>query len=223
MKRQSIYTENDSHKPIYDEWENLAPESVKKSAQTKLPTSFVPWNISVKNSGAFNDFNTQYREKRGRNHNNKHRLPNYMGGNNAKGFYKHATEDYFSRDETIKCKYKIRKPKRMEINRDELAKQEQRTTEGAEIRGLETALNIAKAKAEVKLVEKTKRNRGGWNAGKDSGAFQGGFNYTGYNATQIKKDNEFKRLNSQQDEFRSIVEGEIANSGGNANIVQMPE
>jgi len=49
------------------------------------------------------------------------------------------------------------------------------------------------------------------------------FAYTGYNDTQIKKDNKFKELNAKQDEFRSIVEGEIMNSGGNVNIVQMPE
>jgi len=222
MKRQSIFTENDNHKPIYDEWEKLAPTSVKKTAQNALPNTFKPYNVSVRHSGAFNDFNTQFREKRGRNHTNKYRLPNYMGGNNAKGRYKHATEDYFSKDETIKVKYKMRKPKRMEIGRDILAEQEQRTTEGAEIRG-KVKLNPRKAKAEINLIERTKRNRGGWNAGKDSGAFQGGFAYTGYNDTQIKKDSKFKELNAQQDEFRSIVEGEIMNSGDNANIVQMPE
>ena len=220
MKRQSIYTENDNYKPAYDEWEKLAPSSIKKSAQKKLPNTFVPYNVSVKHSGAFNDFNKNFREKRGRNHNNKHRLLNYMGGNNAKGKYKHNTEDYFSKDETIKCKYKIRKPKRMELNRDEVAKQEQRTTEGAEICGKQTALNIRKAKAQVKLIEKTKRNRGGWNAGKDSGAFQGGFDYTGYNNTQIKKDNQFKKLNAQQNEFRSFVESEVMNSGCNKNLVR---
>ena len=221
MKRQSIYTENDNYSPMYDEWEKLTP-SVKKTEQTKLPNTFVPYNVSVRHSGAFNDFNSQFREKRGRNHNNKHRLPNYMGGNNAKGLYKHSTQDYFSKDETIKVKYKMRKPKRMEINRDILAEQEQRTTEGPEIRG-QVKLDPRKAKAEVNLIERTKRNRGGWNAGKDSGAFQGGFSYTGYNATQIKKDSKFKELNAQQTEFRSIISGEIMNSGGNENIVQMPE
>jgi len=221
MKRQSIYTENDSYTPMYDEWEKLTP-SVKKTEQKPLPNTFKPYNVSVEHSGAFNDFNTQFREKRGRNHNNRYRLPNYMGGNNAKGMYKHATEDYFSKDETLKVKYKMRKPKRMEIDRDVLAEQEQRTTEGTEIKG-KVKLDKKKAKAEVNLIERTKRNRGGWNAGKDSGAFQGGFSYTGYNATQIKRDNKFKQLNAQQDEFRSIVEGEIMNSGGNANIVQMPE
>jgi len=221
MKRVSIYTENDNYSPMYDEWEKLTP-SVKKTEQTKLPNTFVPYNVSVRHSGAFNDFNSQFREKRGRNHNNKHRLPNYMGGNNAKGLYKHSTQDYFSKDETIKVKYKMRKPKRMEINRDILAEQEQRTTEGPEIRG-QVKLDPRKAKAEVNLIERTKRNRGGWNAGKDSGAFQGGFSYTGYNATQIKKDSKFKELNAQQTEFRSIISGEIMNSGGNENIVQMPE
>lgn len=222
MKKQSIYTENDNYKSAYDEWEKLAP-SLTRSSSIPVPQSFKPYNVAVEHSGAFNDFNQNVKKKRGFNHNNKFRLLNYMGGNNAKGLYKHDSEDYFSKDETVKIKYKMRKPKTLKINRDELAKQEQRTTEGAEIAGLETSLNINKAKAEVKFVEKTKSNRGGWNAGKDSGAFQGGFSYTGYNASQIKRDSVFKQLNSQQTEFRSIIEGEIMNSGGNANIVQQPE
>lgn len=221
MKRQSIYTENDNYAPAYDSWEKLTP-SVKKPPSAPIPSTFKPYNISVRYSGAFNDFNKQFREKRQMPHENKFRLKNYMGGNNAKGLYKQDQEDYFSKDETLKLKYKMRKVKRMEVDRDELATQEQRTTEGAEICG-KVELDARKAKAEVNLIERTKRNRGGWNAGKDAGAFQGGFDYTGYNATQVKKDNEFKKLNAQQDEFRSIVEGEIMNSGDNANIVQMPE
>lgn len=221
MKRQSIYTENDSYKSAYDSWEKLTP-SVTKAPSAPIPSTFKPWNISTRHSGAFNDFNKQFRDKRQIPGENKFRLKNFMGGNNAKGLYKQDQEDYFMKDETLKIKYKMRKEKRMEVDRDELATQEQRTTEGAEIRG-QVQLNERKARAEINLIERTKRNRGGWNAGKDAGAFQAGFDYTGYNATQVKKDNEFKKLNAQQDEFRSIVEGEMMNSGGNANIVQQPE
>ena len=146
-----------------------------------------------------------------------------MGGNNGKGLYKHKTQNYFEKDETLNIKYKMRKIKEMLLDPVETERQEQRTTEGTEIRGKETMLNQSKAQTDINKLFKQKRNRGGRSGGKDGGAYQGGFSYTGYDKDIVKKDNEFKKLNAEQDEFRSIVEGEIENSGGNANIVQMPE
>ena len=223
MKRQSIYTENDEHTKLFDTFDKLVPKKLDKAEQVAIPQTFKPTNISVRRSGAFNDFNKKFKDVRGHNHNNKFRLLNYMGGNNGKGLYKHNTQDYFEKDETLKIKYKMRKIKEMLLDPVETERQEQRTTEGTEIKGQETMLNKNKAQADINKLFKQKRNRGGRSGGKDGGAYQGGFSYTGYDKDIVKKDNEFKKLNAEQDEFRSIVEGEIENSGGNANIVQMPE
>jgi len=222
MKRQLIYTENDDHKKLFDENDKLVP-FIGKSGTKPIPQTFVPYNISVRRSGAFNDFNKKFKEVRGHNHPNRYRLVDYMGGNNAKGLYKHSTQDYFEKDETLRTKYKVRVEKEMKLDPVETEKQEQRTTEGTEIKGAETALDKNKAQADINKLFKQKRNRGGRNGGKDGGAYQGGFSYTGYNKDIVKKDNEFKKKNSEQNEFRSIVEGEIKNSGDNAKIVQMPE
>ena len=129
----------------------------------------------------------------------------------------------FEKDETLKVKYKMRKIKEMKLDPVETEKQEQRTTEGTEIRGRETMLNQSKAQTDINKLFKQKRNRGGRSGGKEGGAYQGGFNYINYGKEQVKQDNEFKKKNAEQDEFRSIVEGEILNSGDNKNIVQMPE
>ena len=223
MKRQSIYTENDEHTKLFDTFDKLVPKKLDKTEQKEIPQTFKPYNISVRRSGAFNDFNKKFKDVRGHNHNNKFRLLNFMGGNNGKGLYKHNTQDYFEKDETLKMKYKMRKIKEMVLDPVETERQEQRTTEGTEIKGQETMLNKNKAQADINKLFKQKRNRGGRSGGKDGGAYQGGFSYTGYDKDIVKKDNEFKKLNAEQDEFRSIVEGEIENSGGNANIVQMPE
>jgi len=223
MKRQSIYTENDEHTKLFDTFDKLVPKKLDKTEQKEIPQTFKPYNISVRRSGAFNDFNKKFKDVRGHNHNNKFRLLNFMGGNNGKGLYKHNTQDYFEKDETLNMKYKMRKIKEMVLDPVETERQEQRTTEGTEIKGQETMLNKNKAQADINKLFKQKRNRGGRSGGKDGGAYQGGFSYTGYDKDIVKKDNEFKKLNAEQDEFRSIVEGEIENSGGNANIVQMPE
>ncbi len=223
MKRQYIYTENDDHSKLFDSFDKLVPKKLGTSERKEMPQKFVPYNISVRRSGAFNDFNKKFKEVRGHNHNNKFRLLNYMGGNNAKGLYKHYSQDAFEKDETLKVKYKMRKIKEMKLDPVENEKQEQRTTEGTEIRGAETALDKNKAQADINMLFKQKRNRGGRSGGKDGGAYQGGFNYVNYGKEQVKKDNEFKKKNAEQDEFRSIVEGEILNSGDNKNIVQMPE
>ena len=222
MKRQSIYTENDEHTKLFDTFDKLVPKKLDKTEQKEIPQTFKPYNISVRRSGAFNDFNKKFKDVRGHNHNNKFRLLNFMGGNNGKGLYKHNTQDYFEKDETLNMKYKMRKIKEMVLDPVETERQEQRTTEGTEIKGQETMLNKNKAQADINKLFKQKRNRGGRSGGKDGGAYQGGFSYTGYDKDIVKKDNEFKKLNAEQDEFRSIVEGEIENSGGNANIVQMP-
>jgi len=222
MKRQSIYTENDEHTKLFDTFDKLVPKKLDKTEQKEIPQTFKPYNISVRRSGAFNDFNKKFKDVRGHNHNNKFRLLNFMGGNNGKGLYKHNTQDYFEKDETLNIKYKMRKIKEMLLDPVETERQEQRTTEGTEIKGQETMLNKNKAQADINKLFKQKRNRGGRSGGKDGGAYQGGFSYTGYDKDIVKKDNEFKKLNAEQDEFRSIVEGEIENSGGNANIVQMP-
>ena len=223
MKRQSIYTENDEHTKLFDTFDKLVPKKLDKTEQKEIPQTFKPYNISVRRSGAFNDFNKKFKDVRGHNHNNKFRLLNFMGGNNGKGLYKHNTQDYFEKDETLNMKYKMRKIKEMVLDPVETERQEQRTTEGTEIKGQETMLNKNKAQADINKLFKQKRNRGGRSGGKDGGAYQGGFSYTGYDKDIVKKDNEFKKLNAEQDEFRSIVEGEIENSGGNANIVQIPE
>tara|TARA_R110000787_G_scaffold138493_3_gene252137 strand:- start:646 stop:1317 length:672 start_codon:yes stop_codon:yes gene_type:complete len=223
MKRQSIYTENDEHTKLFDTFDKLVPKKLDKAEQVAIPQTFKPTNISVRRSGAFNDFNKKFKDVRGHNHPNKFRLLNYMGGNNGKGLYKHNTQDYFEKDETLKIKYKMRKIKEMLLDPVETERQEQRTTEGTEIKGQETMLNKNKAQADINKLFKQKRNRGGRSGGKDGGAYQGGFSYTGYDKDIVKKDNEFKKLNAEQDEFRSIISGEIENSGGNANIVQMPE
>jgi len=223
MKRQSIYTENDEHTKLFDTFDKLVPKKLDKTEQKEIPQTFKPYNISVRRSGAFNDFNKKFKDVRGHNHNNKFRLLNFMGGNNGKGLYKHNTQDYFEKDETLNMKYKMRKIKEMVLDPVETERQEQRTTEGTEIKGQETMLNKNKAQADINKLFKQKRNRGGRSGGKDGGAYQGGFSYTGYDKDIVKKDNEFKKLNAEQDEFRSIVEGEIENSGGNANVVQMPE
>ena len=223
MKRQSIYTENDEHTKLFDTFDKLVPKKLDKTEQKEIPQTFKPYNISVRRSGAFNDFNKKFKDVRGHNHNNKFRLLNFMGGNNGKGLYKHNTQDYFEKDETLKMKYKMRKIKEMVLDPVETERQEQRTTEGTEIKGQETMLNKNKAQADINKLFKQKRNRGGRSGGKDGGAYQGGFSYTGYDKDIVKKDNEFKKLNAEQDEFKSIVYGELENSGGNKNIVQMPE
>ena len=223
MKRQSIYTENDDHKKLFDTFDKLVPKKLNKAEQVEVPQTFKPYNISVRRSGAFNDFNKKFKDVRGHNHPNKYRLQNYMGGNNGKGLYKHKDMTFFEKDETLNIKHKMRKIKEMVLDPVETEKQEQRTTEGTEIRGAETMLNMNKAQADINKLFKQKRNRGGRSGGKDGGAYQGGFSYTGYDKDIVKKDNEFKKKNAEQDEFRSIVEGEILNSGDNKNIVQMPE
>ena len=219
MKEQSIYTENTDG--MFDEHDKLVPV-LAKGSQVEIPKVWKPYNLSTRRSGAFNDFNPQFRKLNNINHTNKYRLPNMMGGNNAKGYYKHDTQDYFEKDETIKMKHRIRKIKETRLDPVENALQEQRDTEGTEIRGKETMLNKKRAEQKVKLLFKTKRNRGGYDAGKDGGAFSGGFAYTEYNNTQIKQDNKFKELNSQQEEFKSIIQGQQETDGLNSVIQQYP-
>jgi len=222
MRGQSIFTENADHKKLFDSHDKLVL-NMNKTEQVEIPQKFVPYNISVRRSGAFNDFNRKFRNVRDINHPNKFRLPAYMGGGNAKGLYKHNTMNYFEKDETLTMKHKMKKIKMIALDPVENERQEQRDTMGTEIRGKETMLNKSLAQADINKLFKQKRNRGGRSGGKDGGAYQGGFDYTGYNKEIVKKDNAFRKLNAEPDEFKSVIYGEIANSGGNANIVQMPE
>lgn len=222
MSAQSIFTENSSHKPLFDNHDNLTI-SLEKGKQVPLATtlSWIPQQTRL--SGAFNDFNKEFKKVRGMNHPNPMRLPDYMGGNNAKGLFKASQEDYFSKDETLKLKFKPRRLNLFLLDPVETTKQEQRTTQGTEIRGKETALDKKVAQREVDYLYKKKRNRGGRSGGKEGGAYQGGQSFNDYNKDISKQDNTYKALNQEQDEFRSIIEGEIAMSGQNATIAQAPE
>ena len=62
MKRQSIYTENDEHTKLFDTFDKLVPKKLNKTEQKEIPQTFKPYNISVRRSGAFNDFNKKFKD-----------------------------------------------------------------------------------------------------------------------------------------------------------------
>lgn len=214
-KRQLIYTENDKHPKSLGDYLGVPSFARGKSVPYKR-NKVVDIPQQTRFSGAFNDFNSEWRKERQiRTRMNPMRLKDYAG-NGARGFHHHSkTKEKGTKFDRYK------QPKQTELKIKEAIKEEQRTTEGAEIRGKEV-LNHQQALMDIKK-KMYKRNRGGLNGGKDGGAYQGGWKYIMYNDDTIRRDRTFAKLNRKQDEFRSIVEGEQKLLGGNSAIPLAPE
>ena len=201
MKRASIYTENDAH-PKTDE-DYLGIPSMTKGSSVALPTTLEEIPVYTKSSGAFLDFNKQFKNVRFKDHKNKfQKLSHY--GNGAHGFFRHDGKNQLEEIEDLQFK-KPHSIKFKVLDYVETIKEEQRTTSGAEIAGNENLLSHEKALGEMRRLM-TKRNRGG-RSGKDGGAYQGGHRYNVYNEEMVKSDTKFQKYLAEPDEFRSITEG----------------
>lgn len=216
-KRASIYTENDDFSNKVDNDYLGVPSMVKGKSVPYKRNKVVEIPQQTRFSGAFNDFNSEWRKERQiRTRINPMRLNDYAG-NGARGFHHHSK----TKEKRHKF-FRYKQPKLApELKIKEAITQEQRTTEGAEIRGKEV-FNHQQALMEIKQKMR-KTNRGGFTGGKDGGAYTGGWRYIMYNDDTIRNDRTFARLNKQQDEFRSIVEGEQKMLGGNSTIPLAPE
>ena len=197
MRRASIYTENDKHPTIRDEGDHLVP-SLEKGNRVPIPNKVVGLTPQLTRfSGQFNDFVQEWRDKREKPGRNKHCLPSHYGSL-AGGYYRHDKE------KKTKVKFhKMRKPKKnKKISSYTLAKQEQRTTNGAEIAGKQK-LSHAQAMAEIRRKIK-KSNRG---INQKKGYYGSGMRYNAYVRQTAREDKKFKQLNKQPGEFKSVESG----------------
>ena len=213
MKRASIFTENDEHANKDKDYLGL-PIMSKGSSVPYIRNKVVEIPVEERSSGAFLDFNTEWTATKFKNRHNRHQILSYYG-NGGRGNFRHDKGNQLEEIEDLKFKtHKGTTHSKLDIV--ETIKEEQRTTNGAEIAGKE-AFSQQKALEEIRKTM-VKRNRGG-RSGKRGGAYQGGHMYNIYNEAQVFKDNEFQKLNEEQKEFRTITEGiEDLENYGNLNI-----
>lgn len=214
MKRASIYTENDAH-PNKDEDYLGLPIMTKGSSVPYIRNKVVEIPVEERSSGAFLDFNTEWTATKYKDHQNKHQLLSHYG-NGGRGMYHHDKGNKLEEIENLSFRVKHKTMPMDKLDVVKTLEEEQRTTNGSEIAGKQTFSHF-KALEEMRK-NMVKRNRGG-RSGKDGGAYQGGHMYNLYNEKQEFKDEEFKKLNEEQKEFRSITEGmEDLENYGNKNL-----
>ena len=201
MKRASIYTENEVYPKIKEDMDDLVP-SLTKPSKTSIPTTIQEIPVYSKSSGAFLDFNKQFKKERFKQHHNKFQLLSHYG-NGGHGYFRHNGKNQLEEIEDLNFKKsKLLKFKTLDFV--ETIKEEQRTTMGSEVAGNEQ-FSHDKALGEMRRLM-TKRNRGG-RSSKSGGAYQGGHRYNTYNEQIVKSDNKFQKYLAEPDEFRSITEG----------------
>ena len=214
MKRASIYTETSKHPTIKEDMEHLTPSLSKGSSVPYIRSKVIEIPVENRSSGAFLDFNTEWTNTKFKDHHNRHqKLSHY--GNGGRGNFRHDKGNQLEAIEHLHFKT----PKKVQfkpLSIVETIKEEQRTTMGSEVAG-KSVFSHQKALEEIRKTM-IKRNRGG-RSGKGGGAYQGGHMYNIYNEKQVFKDEEFKKLNEEQKEFRTITEGiEDLENYGNLNI-----
>jgi len=212
MRNLSLMVEdNGPHKKNMDSFDLLGEYNFNQ----KKKLNILPQNIltrAKRNTGAFNDFNMPYRNKRQMVHLNKFR-PTRMEGNGASGMYKHNLINHHDKQEQNNLKYRIKGFNDKEYNgnlEDTIA------FENAAIANINgyRQVNKKEAKNEYNIyMEKT--NIGGSFRGKTAGAYQGGYNMRNYNKEIVRKDSKFKENIVKSDvEFRGISNGlHIARDG----------
>lgn len=196
---------NGPHKTNMDNFDLLHNYNFNNKKQlTSMPQNIL--HRGKRNTGAFNDFNIKFREKRFGTHLNKFR-PSRMSGNGGAGMYKHNIVSYQDKVERSGLNFKINGFK--EIDYDGLDLEETMAYERAGLADVGGYRKLDKKAAEEQFkiyIEKT--NRGGRSGGKESGNAQGGILYREYNANIVRKDNEYKKMIEESDtEFRTIMDG----------------
>lgn len=199
-RRASIYTENDTH-PLKEK-DYLGVPSLTKGSRVAIPNTITEIPVYTKSSGAFLDFNKQFKDARFKDHHNKFQLLSHYG-NGGHGYFRHNGKNQLEEIEDLNFK-KSKMLKFKTLDYIETIKEEQRTTMGSEIAG-EVVLSHEKALGEMRRLM-TKRNRGG-RSSKRGGAYQGGHRYNTYNEEIVNNDTKFQKFLAEPDEFRSITEG----------------
>ena len=206
MKRLSVITENSkSHRKHMDSFDLLGEYNFNQ----KKKLNILPQNIltrAKRNTGAFNDFNMNYRNKRQMVHLNKFR-PTRMEGNGASGMYKHNIINHHDKLERSNIKYRIKGFNEGQF--DGLNLEDTMALENAALADINGYRKVNKKDAKEQFntyIEKT--NRGGRSGGKTSGGFQGGYDFINFNNQIVRKDSKFKENIIKSDvEFRSILTG----------------
>ena len=207
MRKHSLMIEeNGPHKNNMDNFDLLKKYNFnnKKPLKNGMPQNIL--QRAKRNTGAFNDFNINFRDKRYGSHLNKFR-PTRMEGNGGTGFFKHNVISYQDKLERSGLKFKINGFK--EVDYDGLNLKETMAYERAGLADVSGYRKLDKKAAEEQLkgyIQKT--NRGGRSGGKESGNAQGGILYRQHNANIVLKNNEYKKLIEEADtEFRTIMDG----------------
>jgi len=197
--------ENGPHKKNMDNFDLLN----NYNFNNKKPLTSMPQNVlqrAKRNTGAFNDLNLNFRDKRFGTHLNKFR-PTRMEGNGGTGFFKHNVISYQDKVERSGLNFKINGFK--EIDYDGLDLEETMAYERAALADVMGYRKLNKTAAKQQFngyIQKT--NKGGRSGGKESGNAQGGRLFREHNANIVRKDNEYKKLIEQSDtEFRTIMDG----------------
>jgi len=205
-RRLSLIDENSkSHIKYMDTFDLLGEYNFNQ----KKKLNILPQNIltrAKRNTGAFNDFNMPYRNKRQMVHLNKFR-PTRMEANGGAGMYKHNLINHHDKIEQSNLKYRIKGFNDKEY--DGLNLEDTMAFENAAIANINGYRQVNKKEARDEFntyMEKT--NIGGSFRGKTAGAYQGGYDMRNYNKEIVRKDNKFKENIVKSDvEFRGISNG----------------
>ena len=212
-KPNQEFTEIKSKVAPHAEREEVAEKASNNEFKMPKTNNKVPQQM-LRMSGAFNDYNQEFRKKRSQPRLNKYQDFSTWGNSNAKGKYHHDKMTKF--EDKIKFKRKS-DPKDRQLNTEAVEENEQIDTTGTEVRGFRILdKNLAKRNIQRDMI---KDNRG--NNFKDAGFYQAGRRFRDYEKQTKRFDEQFQLIEEEPDEFSDLeknVELQRLRYSNNPNI-----
>lgn len=195
-KKNQKFTEIDCYVAPHNKREEVAEKA--STAAFKMPKTHnkVPVQMT-RMSGAFTDYNKQFRKKRSQPIVTKYQKFNTWGNSKAKGKYHHDKMTKF--EDKLKFKRKP-EPKDKQLNTEAVEEKQQIITTGTEVRGYKK-LDKRLAKMNIKR-DMIKDNRG--NLFKSGGYYQAGRRFRQYEKETQRFDEKYIAIEEEPDEFSSL-------------------